>query len=170
MLSENLSPFPSPPVRSLQFPIPSPFPGAPATQANTNRDYCYCYFNVLNEALAHLCRFKNVMFVIKLGDEVGLFEVSAKFMGVSMEKVELVFQVRWICLLCPAPAPALIFLRGLYRLPSWTQVYFVNNCIRQHSHLACLLACLPACLLACLPACSLACLLACLFTFSLVSF
>ena len=38
-------------------------------------------------------RFKNVMFDIKLGDEVGVFEVSAKFMGVAMEKVELVFQV-----------------------------------------------------------------------------
>lgn len=34
------------------------------------------------------------MFDIKSGDEVGLFEVSAKFMGVAMEKVELVFQVR----------------------------------------------------------------------------
>ena len=34
------------------------------------------------------------MFDIKSGDEVGVFEVSAKFMGVAMEKVELVFQVR----------------------------------------------------------------------------
>lgn len=39
-------------------------------------------------------RFKNVMFEIKSADEVGVFEVSAKFMGVAMEKVELVFQVR----------------------------------------------------------------------------
>lgn len=39
-------------------------------------------------------RFKNVMFEIKSGDEIGVFEVSAKFMGVAMEKVELVFQVR----------------------------------------------------------------------------
>lgn len=38
-------------------------------------------------------RFKNVLFDIKSGDEVGVFEVSAKFMGVAMEKVELVFQV-----------------------------------------------------------------------------
>lgn len=38
-------------------------------------------------------RFKNVMFEIKSADEVGVFEVSAKFMGVAMEKVELVFQV-----------------------------------------------------------------------------
>ena len=34
------------------------------------------------------------MFEIKSADEVGMFEVSAKFMGVAMEKVELVFQVR----------------------------------------------------------------------------
>ena len=33
------------------------------------------------------------MFVIKSGEEVGSFDVSAKFMGVAMEKVELVFQV-----------------------------------------------------------------------------
>ena len=33
------------------------------------------------------------MFDIKSADEVGVFEVSAKFMGVAMEKVELVFQV-----------------------------------------------------------------------------
>lgn len=37
-------------------------------------------------------QFKNVMFEIKSADEVGVFEVSAKFMGVAMEKVELVFQ------------------------------------------------------------------------------
>ena len=35
------------------------------------------------------------MFDIKSADEVGVFEVSAKFMGVAMEKVELVFQVRY---------------------------------------------------------------------------
>lgn len=35
-----------------------------------------------------------MMFEIKSADEVGMFEVSAKFMGVAMEKVELVFQVR----------------------------------------------------------------------------
>ena len=34
-----------------------------------------------------------MMFEIKSGDEIGVFEVSAKFMGVAMEKVELVFQV-----------------------------------------------------------------------------
>ena len=38
-------------------------------------------------------RFKNVLFEITAGDEIGLFEVSARFMGVAMEKVELVFQV-----------------------------------------------------------------------------
>ena len=39
-----------------------------------------------------LCRFRNVTFEIT-STGVGTFEVSAKFMGVSMEKVELVFQV-----------------------------------------------------------------------------
>jgi hypothetical protein len=38
-------------------------------------------------------RFKNVLFEISTTDEPGIFEVSAKFMGVTMEKVDLVFQV-----------------------------------------------------------------------------
>ena len=50
----------------------------------------YC----LIELFISSVRFKNVMFEIKSADEVGVFEVSAKFMGVAMEKVELVFQVR----------------------------------------------------------------------------
>eukprot|EP00795_Rhopilema_esculentum_P006087 gene6087-11472_t len=37
-------------------------------------------------------QFKNVLFEITAGDEIGLFQVSARFMGVAMEKVELVFQ------------------------------------------------------------------------------
>ncbi|XP_065671327.1 ras GTPase-activating-like protein IQGAP1 isoform X1 [Hydra vulgaris] len=37
-------------------------------------------------------QFKNVMFEITSSEDVGVFEVSAKFMGVAMEKVELVFQ------------------------------------------------------------------------------
>jgi len=37
-------------------------------------------------------QFKHVLFEITAGDENGLFLVSGKFMGVSMEKVELVFQ------------------------------------------------------------------------------
>lgn len=37
-------------------------------------------------------RFKNAVFEITSKD-VGVFEVSGKFFGVSMEKVELVFQV-----------------------------------------------------------------------------
>ena len=37
--------------------------------------------------------FKNVQFEIAATDNVGVFDVNAKFMGVSMEKVELVFQV-----------------------------------------------------------------------------
>ena len=38
-------------------------------------------------------RLKNVMFEIRSGEEIGVFEVSAKFMGVPMENVELIFQV-----------------------------------------------------------------------------
>ena len=38
-------------------------------------------------------RFKNVMFDISPSEEVGDFEVKAKFMGVEMEKVQLHFQV-----------------------------------------------------------------------------
>ena len=38
-------------------------------------------------------RFKNVLFEISATDVVGMFDVNAKFMGVSMEKVELIFQV-----------------------------------------------------------------------------
>lgn len=39
-------------------------------------------------------RFKNVMFDISPTEEVGDFEVKAKFMGVEMEKVQLHFQVK----------------------------------------------------------------------------
>ena len=39
-----------------------------------------------------ITRFKNAVFEITSTD-VGLFQVSGKFFGVSMEKVELVFQV-----------------------------------------------------------------------------
>lgn len=38
-------------------------------------------------------RFKNVVFDISPTEEVGDFEVKAKFMGVEMEKVQLHFQV-----------------------------------------------------------------------------
>lgn len=38
-------------------------------------------------------RFKNVMFDISPTEEVGDFDVKAKFMGVEMEKVQLHFQV-----------------------------------------------------------------------------
>ena len=41
-----------------------------------------------------LFRFKNVMFEIAPSEEVGDFEVKAKFMGVEMEKVQLHFQVK----------------------------------------------------------------------------
>jgi hypothetical protein len=38
-------------------------------------------------------QFKNVLFEISATENVGMFHVNAKFMGVNMEKVELVFQV-----------------------------------------------------------------------------
>jgi len=38
-------------------------------------------------------RFKNVLFEICSTDSSGVFEVNAKFMGVNMDKVELLFQV-----------------------------------------------------------------------------
>ena len=37
-------------------------------------------------------QFKNVVFEINAEDENGLFLISVKFMGVAMEKVEIVFQ------------------------------------------------------------------------------
>ena len=45
------------------------------------------------------CRFKNAVFEITSKD-IGTFEVTGKFFGVSMEKVELVFQVyhSFICI------------------------------------------------------------------------
>ena len=39
-----------------------------------------------------LCSLKSVWFEIT-ATEVGVFDVAAKFMGVSVEKVELIFQV-----------------------------------------------------------------------------
>lgn len=47
--------------------------------------------NVFPQTRRH--RFKNVMFDISPTEEVGDFEVKAKFMGVEMEKVQLHFQV-----------------------------------------------------------------------------
>jgi hypothetical protein len=44
--------------------------------------------------LSFHCRFKNVLFEIAATENPGVFDVSAKFMGVAMDKVELVFQVR----------------------------------------------------------------------------
>jgi len=38
-------------------------------------------------------RFKNVLFEISSTDTSGVFEVNAKFMGVNMDKVDLLFQV-----------------------------------------------------------------------------
>ena len=38
-------------------------------------------------------RFKNVLFEFSESEMSGTFDLNAKFMGVNMEKVELVFQV-----------------------------------------------------------------------------
>ena len=38
-------------------------------------------------------RFKNAQFEIAATADPGVFQVSAKFMGIDVEKVELVFQV-----------------------------------------------------------------------------
>lgn len=44
--------------------------------------------------LHFVCRFKNVQFGISSTEEPGVFEVTAKFLGVDIqERVELVFQV-----------------------------------------------------------------------------
>ena len=49
--------------------------------------------------LLNVKRFKNVLFEISATEEPGVFEVTAEFMGVAMEKVELEFQVRNIYML-----------------------------------------------------------------------
>jgi len=43
--------------------------------------------------MAHVSRFKNVLFEINSTESSGVFEVNAKFMGVNTDKVELLFQV-----------------------------------------------------------------------------
>lgn len=59
-----------------------------------NSYYAFLYGSAL---ISHYCvpylRLKNVMFDISPTEEVGDFEVKAKFMGVEMEKVQLHFQV-----------------------------------------------------------------------------
>ena len=53
-------------------------------------------YNVPARILKAICvhfRFKNVLFEIAATETAGVFDVSAKFMGVNMEKVEMVFQV-----------------------------------------------------------------------------
>jgi hypothetical protein len=44
-------------------------------------------------SVSDLYRFKNVQFEIASTETSGTFDLNAKFMGVSMEKVDLVFQV-----------------------------------------------------------------------------
>lgn len=49
-------------------------------------------FQYFSKCFVHF-RLKNVMFDIRPCEEVGDFEIKAKFLGVEMEKVELHFQV-----------------------------------------------------------------------------
>lgn len=42
-----------------------------------------------------------MLFEISSTETTGVFDVNAKFMGVSMDKVELVFQVSCICYVGP---------------------------------------------------------------------
>ncbi len=51
------------------------------------------YYGVFNRCVVVLSRFRNVVFEISSVD-VGKFEVSGRFLGRQIEKVELVFQVR----------------------------------------------------------------------------
>lgn len=62
--------------------------------------FVYSYDNIsvnMNHMMSLLCiqlnRFKNVIFEIGPTDEVGDFEVKAKFMGVQMETFMLHYQV-----------------------------------------------------------------------------
>jgi hypothetical protein len=50
-------------------------------------------YYILTYLLTYLHRFKNVLFEISSTDISGTFDVNAKFMGIGMEKVDLVFQV-----------------------------------------------------------------------------
>lgn len=61
-------------------------------------------------------RFKNVMFEITPGQEVGDFDIKAKFLGVEMEKVQLHFQVNLSCLNYKMPCKKLRSIEGLSRL------------------------------------------------------
>lgn len=51
--------------------------------------------SIHTQLLFFVLRFKNVMFDITPGEEVGDFEIKAKFLGVEMEKVQLHFQVKF---------------------------------------------------------------------------
>lgn len=63
--------------------------GLPSHQYVVTFLFFYYYYYFFNN---HINRFKNAVFEITSKD-VGTFEVTGKFFGVSMEKVELVFQV-----------------------------------------------------------------------------
>lgn len=51
--------------------------------------------NLSVKSFSSVRRLKNASFEIVPADS-GMFEVSAKFMGIPMEKVEIVFQVRYL--------------------------------------------------------------------------
>nr|KAG5685671.1 hypothetical protein BaRGS_014478 [Batillaria attramentaria] len=55
-------------------------------------DYYNQYVKTCLDNLQHKSKFKNALFEIAATENPGVFEVNAKFMGVNLEKVELVFQ------------------------------------------------------------------------------
>lgn len=73
----------------------------------------------------YLFRFNKVQFEIASTDDVGVFAVSARFMGVSMEKVELVFQVNYLKTL---DQKEFRYLFGhKVSLKRYDSIYFVEN-------------------------------------------
>lgn len=56
----------------------------------------YLFSNELWFFISQMYRFKNVIFEISPTEEVGDFEVKAKFMGVQMETFMLHYQVRTV--------------------------------------------------------------------------
>lgn len=57
---------------------------------------CCCFSLLLTLLCIYHCRFRNVSFEITSID-IGVFEVTGRFLGRQIEKVELVFQVRLWC-------------------------------------------------------------------------
>ena len=72
---------------------PCPVHGGIRSTSGRYASYWNAFLFMLNNLFKYPCRFKNVLFEISATESVGIFDVSAKFMGVAMEKVELIFQV-----------------------------------------------------------------------------